>query len=422
MTASSTRIRFIRLLLICVVFLAGVVMATKLLLGGAAGGPVISTLNLDTSPWSATLDQRTGRLYVVNRSYAGFPGYSTSSGLSVYGYAPVPLNDTSSASVQFQSSVSIINPGGNSVVQTVPVGDDPRQAAIDPTRGKVYVTSDDESSVSVLDERNAAQSRTVRVGLRPHAVVVSASTGRAFVVNTSDGTVSVLDTASSRVVRLVHVPTAVDSAGAAVDGVTGRVFVAGGGAVSLLDTRSGAVLKTVYLESSDQRQRSVQSSAGYDETMTQVVVDQKAGRVYILKPGLLSVVDAGSGRLLRNIPVSADATALALDPLDGRLLMARTGETGGSATAIGSGSLDVLDPQSGRTLHAFAVGVAPTAMVVDQRNGRVYVVDRGGMEQRANPLGWIPDGVRQHLPFVPAGQATTRRVPGRIVVLSLGKL
>jgi YVTN family beta-propeller protein len=426
MTPSGIRIFSRRLLPISIATVAVALIVTKLFVARGADGPVISSINLNTSPWSAALDERTGRLYVVNRSFGVLGGsilVQPSGSAGSYGYyASAPLNSAPSGSVQFQNTVSVVNARGSYVERTVPVGDDPRDAAIDPAHGKVYVTSDDEASVSVLDERHAAQSRTVHVGLRPHAVVVSGSTGRAFVVNTSDGTVSVLDVAGSRVVRVVHVPSAVDSAGAAVDEATARVFVAGGGSVSLLDARSGTMLKTVYLQSPDKQQRYYQAGGGFNETMTQVVVDQKAGRVYILNPGLLSVVDAGSGRLLRNIPVSADATALALDPRNGHLLMARAGDAGGSNALPGSGSLDVLDPASGSTLQTFAVGVAPTAIVVDQRAGRVYVVDRGGEQQRANPLGWLPDGLRRHLPFASSDQPTTRLVPGGIFVLSLDNL
>ena len=196
--------------------------------------------------------------------------------------------------------------------------------------------------------------------------------------------------------------------------------------MSVLDARGGAVLKTVYLQSADQLQRSAlarggatygQARFGYSAVMTQVVVDQKAGRVYILEPGLLSVVDAGSSAVLRNIPVSMDATALALDPRNGHLFVARAGDSAGS-----SGSLDVLDPQSGRMLRTFTVGVAPTALVVDQHIGRLYVVDRGGEQKVANPLNWLPDGVRQHLPLGSSAQSTTRMLPGSIFVLSLDKL
>ena len=44
-------------------------LGTKLLWARSADGPVITSIHLRTSPWSAALDERTGQLFVVNRAY-----------------------------------------------------------------------------------------------------------------------------------------------------------------------------------------------------------------------------------------------------------------------------------------------------------------------------------------------------------------
>jgi DNA-binding beta-propeller fold protein YncE len=228
--------------------------------------------------------------------------------------------------------------------------------------------------------------------------------------------VSVLDARQSKVLHVVHVPTAVDFSGAAVDATTNRVFIAGGGSVSVLDGRSGALLQTISLEE-DRFQ-----AAGMGLEIAPMAVDDRTGRVFVLGPGILRVLDAGTGRMLRSIPISMNATALALDPRHGHLLLTTTGATDNSGTIRGPGSLQVLDPRTGAVLRTISLGAAPSALVVDERANSVIVVDSGGEVQATNSLGWLPDGLRQRLPFLPAQKSTTRTEPGSVTVLDLSRL
>ena len=387
------------------------VVAGRVVLRGAADGPVLRTVALGTTPWAATLDAQSGRLYVVNRSYGrfGFAGGNSFSiggnGVTSRGGDP-PNGDT----------VSMIDTRAGSLVRTVAVGPDPRAVALDSRRGLVYVSNDDDASVTVLDARSGALLHTTQVGARPHALVADASTNRVFVVNTTDSTVSVLDARQSKVLRVVHVPTAVDFSGAAVDTRTNRVFIAGGGSVSVLDARNGALLRTISLEE-DRYQ-----AAGMGLEITPMAVDDRTGRVFVLGPGIVRVLDAGTGRLLRSIPVSTNATALALDPRHGHLLLTTTGATDDSGTIRGPGSLQVLDSGSGKVLRTISLGATPSALVVDERANSVIVIDSGGQVQATNSLGWLPDGLRQRLPFLPAQKSTTRTEPGSVTVLDLSRL
>src|SRR5262249_30359688 len=129
-----------------------------------------------------------------------------------------------------------------------------------------------------------------------------------------------------------------------------------------------------------------------------------------------------SGTMLRRIPIGLDATALAVDARDGQLLLTRMGGTDSSGGIEGAGSLEVLNPLSGAVLRTISIGIAPIAVVVDARAGHVVVVDSGGGRGAADPLGWLPSGVRQRLPFVPAARSGARSQPGSMMVLDLAKL
>lgn len=63
--------------------------------------------------------------------------------------------------------------------------------------------------------------------------------------------------------------------------------------------------------------------------------------------------------------------------------------------------MSILDERSGRFLGTAAVGVNPGAIAVDERTGRAYVVNSGGLVRLADSGSWLPNSVRSLLPFVP---------------------
>ncbi len=414
-------------------------IACMVLLGSGAGlavlyradaSPVVRTIALDTNPWAAALDEQSGRLYVVNRSFGfGLRGRlvpiggnlargSTLLGSNGGGFTNSGGGFSNSGAGGFTTNgagggtVSVIDVRGGAVLGTLGVGDDPRAVTIDARHGLAYVSNDDDASVSVLDTRNGAYVRATQVGARPHALAVDGPDNRIFTVNTSDGTVSMLDARRGRVLRTVQAPGAVESSGAIVDSRLHRVYIVGGGSISVLDARSGALLHTGDLPG--------QPSSSFPADLTQMAVDEAAGRVYVLQAGVVSVLEAASGRLLRRLPVNPNATALALDTRRGRLLIASSGAVDDAGTVSGSGSISVVDPLSGATLRTMAVGLVPSTMLTDTRDDRLVVVDSGGTQRVVDPLGWLPGGLRSRLPFASGGG--TRTVPGRVIVLDLSRL
>ena len=131
----------------------------------------------------------------------------------------------------------------------------------------------------------------------------------------------------------------------AVDAATGRVFVLvqqrpappaqtlGRGYVLVLDTHTERLIRTVTL--------------GY--TPVQVAVDRTTGRVFVTDSGPTRFVQkaAGSGRMGMFLPA-------------------------------GVGFLHMLDARTGAPLSTVALGIAPGAIAVDERHGRVFVSHVGG--------------------------------------------
>jgi DNA-binding beta-propeller fold protein YncE len=314
-----------------------------------------------------------------------------------------------------------------------PLGQAASALAVDARHRHVLVADDSAGTLGLLDARTGALLHAIPLGLLPLALAVDERTGHTFVAGpVSPGmaalsvgfagviadVVGMLDT---RTGALLHV-TAVGSgpSALAVDPMTGRVFVAceGDATVRVLDARSGAPLRTVTLPAAP----------------SALAVDERRGRVYVISAaaGLLSLLDARTGALLatRRVDPFASAAyarpdALAVDEARDRVYLSTDGPLGPGPrgpTLRGNGTLYVVDARTGAVLRRIAVGVAPQAVAVDARSGRVVVLNGGGEVLR--PLAdwsapWI-GRLRQWLPELGRGappQPTTERAPGSVSLI-----
>jgi DNA-binding beta-propeller fold protein YncE len=367
------------------VLAGGTVAAVRL----AQQDPALRTFGVGAFPYAVAVSAA-GRAFVVNRT-------SDWTGLSADG-----------------GSVSVVDLRDGTVVRRVAVGDDPRAIAVDEQDGRVFVANDDDASVSVLDARSGAPLRTTRVGLGPRALAVDAPSHRVFVVSAGDGTVSVLDARSGVLRRTIHldaVPTygsttsrvIVPSVGSvAVAASGGRVFVGSGHAVTVLDARSGRVLRTVVLT----------------EAVRHLAADPRTSHVFIAGDTALSLLDARHSWSLRTITAGGYPSALAVDARRGRVLVANMGVTDSNGLPTGAGRVDIVSALDGAVLRSVPVGVAPSALAIDERTGRAVVVNAGGPVHVPGLWDWLPRWLVRRLPFLSSQAPGTRTVPGSISVLS----
>ena len=377
------------------VLAGGTVAAVRL----AQPDPTLRTFGVGAFPYAVAVNAA-GRAFVVNRT-------SDWTGLSADG-----------------GSVSVVDLRDGTVARRVVVGDDPRAIAVDEQGGRVFVANDDDASVSVLDARSGVPLRTTRVGPGPRALAVDAPSHRVFVVSAGDGAVSVLDARSGVLLRTIHLDAAptygstgssglgsgsttnrviVPSFGSvAVAALGGRVFVGSGQAVTVLDARSGRVLRTV----------------GVTEAVRHLAVDPRTGHVFIAGDTAVSLLDARHSWSLRTITAGSHPSALAVDARRGRVLVANMGVTDTNGLPTGAGRVDIVSARTGAVLRTVPVGVAPSALAVDERTGRAVVVNAGGPVHVPGLWDWLPRWLVSRLPFLSSPAPGTRTVPGSVSVLS----
>lgn len=187
----------------------------------------------------------------------------------------------------------------------------------------------------------------------------------------------------------------------AMDTQTRRVFVVDHAAsvdehvpvpitVSILDTTTKMILSTRVLPT--EGYTTVPGPQG-------IALDERTNRVFILTnsrhvdastsrtsySGNVSTLDTRTGAVLRTVHLANPATAVAVDARTTRVFVLTTaiipddGDLTGHSPS-GSGAMTIMDAATGSVLGRVAVGAAPDALAVDERSGRVFVANLGPLD------------------------------------------
>ncbi len=257
-------------------------------------------------------------------------------------------------------------------VQSIALDAAPDTVALDPGASRAFVASASAGAVTILDLSHGRVLRTVPLGdpttLAPLALALAPHTHHLFVADRMDQpTPSVVRMLDSRGGALLATVTVGHEASAlAVDPGHGQVLVADetDETLSLLDARTGALRRTLPL----------------GLLPLGLAVDAAHNRAFVVGPaspgalppsalvtdglaGLVGVLDTRGGALIRRTVVGSGPSAMAVDPISGRVFVA----------CVGDATVRVLDANSGAPLRTVQLDAAPSALAVDARRGRVYV-------------------------------------------------
>ncbi len=246
-------------------------------------------------------------------------------------------------------TVSVIDITTNTVVATIPVGNNPFGVAVNPAGTRVYVTNGGSNNVSVLDTAANTLIATVAVGNIPQGVAVNPAGTRVYVANGSSNTVSVIDTANNTVIATV---TGLFLAtGVAINPAGTLVYIAGGGDVYAIDTTSLAVVATLNTGAAP---------------INGIVVNSAGTRLYVAHGGNddIYVLDAATLAVVNIVDLTnGGPTGVALNPSGTRLYV--TKYSGGSVTVIDTTTLAIL--------ATIPVGTQPIGVAVNSAGTRAYV-------------------------------------------------
>jgi len=241
-----------------------------------------------------------------------------------------------------------------------------------------YSAASTVDSITEFDAANGAAIRSNRVTTAPQArlaapilsegtfVALDKATQRLFLLHQpfaqgGGSPPSRVDVFDERTLALLRtVPVGSIARPPVVDEETGRVFIANqqSGTITVLDAGTGALLRTVVVADA-----ALQPSAP-------PIVDSQTGRVFFAEntvPGAVAVLDARTGALLAKVAVGPYPQAIAVDPSNGHVLV------GNRASGGAGGNVSVLDGRRGTILHSVDVPGAPTGLLVDGITHRAFV-------------------------------------------------
>lgn len=245
---------------------------------------------------------------------------------------------------------------------TVPVGDDPTELAVSPTRNEVYILNSGSASVSVIDAVTNKVSATIAVHRDPVSIAVESQGRRAWVANSGSNNVSVIDLDKRR-----------ETAAIGVGESPGVVRVSPDGATLVATNRSGG--SATVIDADQLRVRAVFSGC---PGASDAVVLPDSSKAFVACTGGHQVMAVGlarpmsqnpeehTDRLLAFLDVGPTPVHLAMKPDGGEIFVSNFG--GDTISEIATGANEVGG--------AYLVGAGPWGGIVSEDNSTLWVSNR----------------------------------------------
>ncbi len=393
-----------------VVVLALAALGSAVVTAGGGGGSAVLSVAVGRAPVSLAVDERSGQVAVANYldgsvSLLGLGAGARPTTVAVDARPTIVLAwpaarrlfvVTNSAAAAGRDTVTVLDAGGRHI-QTIAVGYGATAATLDRRTARLFVANGTDSTVSMIDARSGRVLRTSPVGAGPIALAADERLGRVFVLTygppiegapVGRSGVTALDARTGTVLYATSVGH--EAKALAVDGPRGHLFVANSddNTVSMVDARMGTALRTLHV--------GAQPAA--------LAINERTGRLVIANAGdgALSMIDTATGKLLRTVRLGDVPAAVAVDERRDRVVVLLTKQLGQEGTLPESGTVAVLDGQTGRVLRTVQTGLNPRTLAVDQATGTVLVADMLSGPPAESPLSAVRRWGQRWLSWLPA--------------------
>lgn len=260
-----------------------------------------------------------------------------------------------------------------------------QQPVLDLQRGIAMIIDTDESTVHVVNMATGMVLHTIKVDTSPEGGAIDPRNGRAYIVSlglsfsgvAANSTFSVLDLRAGTVLR--KVPVGENVTGISLNPAGDRAFVAlGTGDLVMLDTGTGRLLRTTHVGLiSGYSPVFLSHGLAYAMSFGDVT---SSGSIVANTSGMLRVLDAHDGALLRTVLVGVNPSWPPLPDATGRrLFFSSTGPIDNmNAFPSGTGTVSVVDAATSRLLRKVAVGIGPSPIGLDPASGHLLVLNAQG--------------------------------------------
>jgi DNA-binding beta-propeller fold protein YncE len=277
-------------------------------------------------------------------------------------------------------------PNGGS--DTVSIGDQPEDVAVDSATGTAYVTNSTDGTVSLYSEAEQTVVATETVGSEPAGVAVDPTTGDVFVANSGDNTVSVFDGATCNATTQSNcTPTTISSAGSeptglVADPATGTVYVTdyGGGTVSVISESKMTVVGIVDIGTD-----SGATAATYDSTTHQLfVANENDDTVSVSSTSSCNATtQSGCAATPVTIDVGGEPDGLGVDTANDTVYVS---DAAGATVSVINGSNDSV------TTLLTNIPSNPTGVVISPSGSYALIAGSYGSNAKEGPRQDGPNG------------------------------
>ena len=256
------------------------------------------------------------------------------------------------------SGVSVLNDSTDQVVGFLPAGGaSPVAVAYDPARQQLFVANQDSDDVTIFDTATNALVKTVPVGTSPCALVYDTEDGDIYVANFGSENLTIIDGSSDSVGTPPAVVVGYHPDALAYSPAFDELFVANlssdpsanPGNVSVVNASTDSVARNVTVGDDP-------VALAWDASEQELFVADRADDSVTVLSGNNSTVEA-------TVPVGASPTAIAVDPAEDAVFVGNAG----------SANLTVLDDQNNLSMGSVAV-LAPSGLAYDLGTGTIYDV------------------------------------------------
>lgn len=232
-------------------------------------------------------------------------------------------------------------------------------ADIAESAGQLVATSYADNMVSLIEPRSRSI-RDIAVDGEPFAVVATADRAYVAVSGAEFDGVAVIDVATGAELAAYPLASGVSALAVSPDGK--RVFAGRAG-----DT----YIDVAVIDITAERVGTIEIATGAAISIDALAVDHTGRRLYVATTdemgSQLVVVDTETARIRNTIVIGAPIRSLALGPDNTAYVL--------TSDLTARGEVHVVDLAAGRVTGRFAVGDAPTQLVLGADGTRAYVVD-----------------------------------------------
>jgi YVTN family beta-propeller protein len=250
-------------------------------------------------------------------------------------------------------TLSVVDTATQSVVTSIPVGDDPDGVAVTPDGTQVYVANFLSDNVSVIDAGTNRVTKTIDVGSGPVGVAVRPDGALAYVTNRGSNTVSVINVATNALVTTIAVGAGPNAVAITPNGALAYVtnsFTKAPGTVSVIDLQTNAVTVTVEVYRNPNR--------------LAITPDGRLVYVANFRSWNVAVIDAATNTVTATVPLFGRPSGVVVNPNGASVYVATLG-----------GTIEVIETATNSITNVIDVGSNPYGIATTHNGGAGYVAN-----------------------------------------------